>query len=124
MFPAFDNWRAAARFSALLLALLLLPVINLKLGLPPREAVYNGLRLAGGPYVKTRQEEVGHTGHNDVGFGGSSILHVGGNGEGNEAPFAGRFRPEGKGRLFRFGFQGYDNQFLKARGLLEHRKVK
>ncbi|HUQ09429.1 MAG TPA: hypothetical protein VM146_03870 [Steroidobacteraceae bacterium] len=124
MLPAFDNWRAAARFSALLLVLLALPIINVGLGLPSRAEVYNGLRLAGGPYVKTRQQMFGTTGDIDVAFLGSSILNVAINGDEVQRSFAAKFGPDVNVRMMGFVFQGYDMQYVMARDLLEHRRVK
>jgi hypothetical protein len=124
MLPAFDNWRAAARFSALLILLLSLPVINLELGLPPRVEVYNGLRQGGGPYVKTRQQLYDTTGDIDVAFVGSSILNVAVNGDEVQSRLAERFGPGMNVRMFGFVFQGYDMQYVMARDLLEQRRVK
>jgi hypothetical protein len=124
MLPAFDNWRVAARFSALLVLLLSLPVINLKLGLPPRVEVYNGLRLVGGPYVKTRQQLFDTTGDIDVAFVGSSILNVAVNGDEVQSRFVERFGPDVNVRMFGFVFQGLDMQYVMTRDLLEQRHVK
>jgi hypothetical protein len=123
MFPAFDNWRAAARFSALLLALLLLPVALAKLGLPPRSEVYNGLRVGGGPYVKTRQQLYATSGDIDIAFVGSSILNVAVNGDEVQSRLAERF-PGINVRMFGYVFQGYDMQYVMMRDLLEQRRVK
>lgn len=124
MLPAFDNWRAAARFAALLVLLLSLPVINLSLGLPPRVEVYNGLRQGGGPYVKTRQQLYDTTGDIDVAFVGSSILNVAVNGDEVQARLVDRFGPAMNVRMFGFVFQGLDMQYVMTRDLLEQRRVK
>lgn len=123
MFPAFPDWKAAARFSALLLVLMLLPVVLAKLGLPPRSEVYNGLRVGGGPYVKTRQQLYATSGDIDIAFVGSSILNVAVNGDEVQARLAERF-PDINVRMFGYVFQGYDMQYVMMRDLLEQRRVK
>jgi hypothetical protein len=123
MFPAFDNWKVAARFAALLLLLMLLPVFLAKLGLPPRSEVYNGLRVGGGPYVKTRQQLYATSGDIDIAFVGSSILNVAVNGDEVESRLAARF-PGINVRMFGYVFQGYDMQYVMMRDLLEQRHVK
>src|SRR5690349_2321803 len=124
MLPAFDNWRAAARFSALLLVLTALPLLNLGLGLPSRVEVYDGLRLGGGPYVKTRQQMHSTTGDIDVAFLGSSILNVAVNGDEVQARLEEKFGPDVNVRMFGFVFQGFDMQYVMMRDLLDHRRVK
>jgi hypothetical protein len=124
MFPAFEDWRAAARFAALLLVLLLLPVILARIGLPPRSEVYNGLRLGGGPYVKTRQQLFATQGDIDIAFVGSSILNVAVNADELQSRLEERYGPNVNVRMFGYVFQGYDMQYVMMRDVLEHRRVK
>jgi hypothetical protein len=124
MLPAFENWRATARFGALLLALLLLPVFLNAIGLPPRIEVYNGLRVRGGPYVKTRQQLFATTGDIDIAFVGSSVLNVAVNVDELQARLEERYGGDVNVRMFGFVFQGFDMQYVMLRDLLEHRKVK
>jgi hypothetical protein len=124
MFPAFEDWRVAARFAALLLVLLLLPLILERIGLPPRSEVYNGLRLGGGPYVKTRQQLFATQGDIDIAFVGSSILNVAVNADELQSRLEERYGANVNVRMFGYVFQGYDMQYLMMRDVLEHRRVK
>jgi len=124
MFRAFEDWRAAARFAALLLALLLLPLILKQAGLPPRSEVYNGLRVGGGPYVKTRQQLFATQGDIDIAFVGSSILNVAVNANDLQAQLEARYGQNVNVRMFGYVFQGYDMQYVMMRDVLEHRRVK
>lgn len=124
MFPAFENWRSAARLSALLLLLLLLPVFLKAAGLPSRAEVYNGLRVRGGPYVKTRQQLFATTGDIDIAFVGSSFLNMAIDVDALQARAEERYGRDINVRMFGFVFQGFDMQYVMIRDLLEHRKVK
>lgn len=124
MFPAFEDWRAAARFAALLVLLLLLPLFLAKIGLPPRSAVYDSLRLSSGPYLKARTQLFATQGDIDIAFVGSSILNVAVNADELQSRLESRYGPNVNVRMFGFVFQGYDMQYVMTRDLLEHRRVK
>lgn len=124
MLPAFEDWRAAARFAVLLLVLMLLPVFMKEIGLPPRSEVYNGLRVGGGPYVKTRQQLFATQGDIDIAFVGSSILNVAVNANELQSQLEERYGRNVNVRMFGYVFQGYDMQYVMMRDVLEHRRVK
>lgn len=123
MCPAFSTNRGAAAFAILLLVCLLLPLMLVKIGLPPRSEFYQGIPQQAGPFVYLAHEIYEEKSDIDILFFGNSLLRVAID-DGYVRQALTQLGREANTPVCGFSWQGYDLQYYVLRDLLEHRKVK
>jgi hypothetical protein len=122
--PAFSSTRQKAVFGLTLLFFLMLPVLLLAIGRNSREELYRGISERAGAFDFIRRQIFEDRSDVDIAFCGTSLL-------------AGAINPEMVGQelsralgrpsrvvLLPQSWQGPDMNYVVARDLLEHRKVK
>jgi hypothetical protein len=123
MRPAFaSTWQAAA-FALLLLVLLLLPVMMTKSWLPPREEIYSSIWWANGAFPYIDQQIFSEKGDIDIAFVGASHIWNAFNPAYVQQKLSEKLGRPATVRTIGWGGAGYDELYVIARDLLQHRKV-